>query len=67
MGIFDSKKDNSPTVGSNNGNPQPPLPGVQPVKKWRARVNCIYAGIYITAGTVVNEAEMKNENFEEVE
>jgi hypothetical protein len=37
------------------------------LKKWRAKVDCIYQKAYVTAGTVVQAAEMENANFEEAQ
>jgi hypothetical protein len=48
--------DNTPAAG--NG-------GKTGLKKWRAKRDCIYQKAYVTEGTVIEAAEMKNANFEE--
>jgi hypothetical protein len=54
------------TGGANN--PPPAGNGAKEgMKKWRAKRDCIYQKAYVTEGTVVEAAEMKNPHFEAVE
>jgi hypothetical protein len=65
---------NNNNKNGNGGANNPPNPGNEnggaaakaALKKWRAKRDCIYQKAYVTAGTVVKAAEMKNTNFEEV-
>jgi hypothetical protein len=63
MSIFDHNNNNSEDK-DNSQKKAANLNGSGELRTWRAKVDCIYQGAYIFAGSTVLAEDMTNTNFE---